>query len=67
MASYTAVQELFVVRTFYSPGGSFVAVERQCRREFYVRVAPSGDTVCWIIKRSEETRVVCVKHEKGRK
>jgi hypothetical protein len=33
--------EAFVIKTFYSSGGPYVAVERQYRWEFPVRFAPS--------------------------
>jgi hypothetical protein len=39
---YGMGQEVFVVRTFYSSGGSYVAMERQYRR-VSVNVASSGD------------------------
>jgi hypothetical protein len=41
MASYTTNRKLFVIKAFYFSGGSCVAVERQYRREFSVRVVPS--------------------------
>jgi hypothetical protein len=59
MASHTTDQKLFVIKTFYSSGGSWVAVGRQYRRDFFGRVAPSRDAICWI-KHSEETGSVCV-------
>jgi hypothetical protein len=49
----------FVIKTFYSSGGSFVA-ERRNRREFSFRVAPSRDAIYQIIRESEETGSVCV-------
>jgi Fe2+ or Zn2+ uptake regulation protein len=61
MASHTTDQELFVIKTFYSSGGSCVAVERQYHREFSVRVVPSRDTIYRTIKQFEETGSVCDK------
>jgi hypothetical protein len=62
MASYTTDQKMVVIKTFHSSGGSCVAVERQCRREFFVRVAPA---CC--IKQFEETGNVRDKGAKRRK
>jgi hypothetical protein len=41
--------------TFYSSGGSCVAVDRQYLREFSVRFAPLRDSICRIIKQFRET------------
>jgi hypothetical protein len=51
---------VFVFKTFYPSSVSCFAVERQYRREFSVRVAPSRDTLCRIAKQFEETGSVCV-------
>jgi hypothetical protein len=45
MASYTTDQKVYVIKTFYSPSGSCVAVETKYRRVFTVRVAPSKDII----------------------
>jgi hypothetical protein len=59
IASYTTDQKVFVIKTF-----TFLVVlvllGRQYRPEICVRVAPSRDIICWIIKQSEETGSVCV-------
>jgi predicted DNA-binding transcriptional regulator AlpA len=60
-------QKVFVIKTFYSSGGFCVAVKRQYRREFSVRVAPSRDTIYRIIKQFEEAGSVCDKCAKGLK
>jgi hypothetical protein len=43
MAKYKTDQKVFVIKTFYSFDSSCVAVERELRREFSVRAAPSKD------------------------
>jgi hypothetical protein len=65
MASCTTGQKLFGIKTFYFFDGCRVFVEGEYRRKFSVRVAPSGDTVYWIIKQSEETGIVWDKRKKG--
>jgi hypothetical protein len=67
MASYTTNQKAFVARTFYSSGGSCVAVERQYIREIPVCVAKSRGTIYRIFTQFEEIGSVYVKRGKGRK
>jgi hypothetical protein len=61
MALCTMDLKVFVIKTSYSSSGSCVAVDRQYCREFSVHVAPSRDTVYWIVKQCEETGSVCAK------
>jgi hypothetical protein len=56
LALHTTNQKVFVNKIFCSSGGSYVAVESRLRREFSVRVEPSRDSICRIIKQFEETR-----------
>jgi hypothetical protein len=60
-------QKMLVIKTFYSSGGSCVAVERQYRRKFSVRVLTSRDAIHQTAKQSEETGIMCDKRAKGRK
>jgi hypothetical protein len=55
MASYATDRKVFVIKTFYTSRGSCVAVVRQYRRDFFVGVPPSIDSVYRIIKRFEGT------------
>jgi hypothetical protein len=64
MAPYTTEHKVLLIKTFWTFGGSSVAVERQHCRKSSVRVAPSTDTVYRIIKQSEETESVCDKRMK---
>jgi hypothetical protein len=48
MTSCATDQKEFI-KTFYASGGSCVAVEIQCRREFSAPVAPSRDIIYWIL------------------
>jgi hypothetical protein len=43
--------KVYVIKISFSFRGSCVAVERQYWREFSIHVAPSRDTVCWIVNR----------------
>jgi hypothetical protein len=45
---------VFVIKIFYFFGGSFVAVEREYRREFSLLAAPSGDIAYWTAGEFEE-------------
>jgi hypothetical protein len=49
-------QEVFVFKTFYSSGGSYVAVERQS--QVSVNVA-CQETICQVVKRLDEIGGVC--------
>jgi hypothetical protein len=53
------------IKTFYSSGGSCIAVERKYCREFVVHVAPSGNTIYRIVKQFGETASVSDKLPKG--
>jgi hypothetical protein len=55
MIQDTTEQKAFVIKTFYCFGGSCVAVERQSRRKFSVRVAPPNGLLRHLKKQS-----VCV-------
>lgn len=59
LASYMTDQKVFVIKIFYTSGGSCDSVVRQYRRELSVRV-DHRDTIYLIIKQSEETGSVCV-------
>jgi hypothetical protein len=56
MESYTTEQTVFVTKTFYPTGGSYVAGKRHYLPEFAARVAPSEDTTYWFIKHFEKTK-----------
>jgi hypothetical protein len=47
MASYKTDQKVFVTKTFIL---LVVPVQKQYLREFSVRVAPSRDTIYWLMK-----------------
>jgi hypothetical protein len=65
MVSYTTDQKMFVVKTFYSSGGSHVAVETWYHQESSVNVALSRETDKQIVKQFEEAGSVCDKRVKG--
>jgi hypothetical protein len=62
MASYIAV----IKRFFKSWVASQVATERQYRREFYIHVLQSRDTVYRLVKQFEENRNWYDKRSRGR-
>jgi hypothetical protein len=62
IVSCTTDQKVFAIKILYSSGGSCVAVERQRRREFPVRVASPRDTVSRTVKHLKKQ-----KREKGSK
>lgn len=58
---YMMDQKMFIMKSFYSSGGSSVAMEREYCQEFSLCVSPWSDTVCQVLKQSEETLSVCDK------
>jgi hypothetical protein len=67
IASYTTDQKVFVVKTCYSSGGSYVSVARQHRREFSARDEPWRETNYRTVKQFEERGSVSYKRAKARK
>jgi hypothetical protein len=67
MMSYTTYQKVFIIKLFKSSGGSSTAVERECRPQFSVRVAPSRNTIYRILKQFEDTDGVRDKRARPRK